>query len=234
MAAALVIALLTRISPTSRWREVAAILIIAFTGGELVLRHAASALNAEPAERYAVFRQLPPEQLQGLQILKRELADRHAQGEYPRVEILGLRGPWQNASMALGLENTLGYNPLRIEDYERAVGPGENAVDPNLRHYPGTFRGYGCTLASLLGLEYLVLDRPLNRMPRHVPRPRASPPSQIVSAVRSAMAMVLDLLLGAVRAPARRWTWWLRPTGPTRRSWGAGGGTSSPPAPDRR
>lgn len=50
--------------------------------------------------------------------------------------------------MVLGLEDTLGYNPLRISTYERAVGPGENAVDPNGRHFPGTFRGYKCTLAS--------------------------------------------------------------------------------------
>ena len=51
----------------------------------------------------------------------------------PRVEILGLGGAWQNASMALGIQNTLGYNPLRIAAYEKAVGPGENAVDLNLR-----------------------------------------------------------------------------------------------------
>jgi len=76
--------------------------------------------------------------------------------------------------MVLGLENTLGYNPLRIAEYERAIGPGENAGDPNLRHFPGTFRGYKCKLASLLGLQYLVLDRPLARLPRHIPRPKAS------------------------------------------------------------
>jgi hypothetical protein len=70
----------------------------------------------------------------------------------------------------LGLEDTIGYNPLRLADYERAIGPGENAVDPNLRQFPGTFRGYRCRLASLLGLEYLVLDRPVERLPRHFPR----------------------------------------------------------------
>ena len=87
---------------------------------------------------------LPPEQLQGLKILKEELAARNAKGDHPRVEILGLGGAWQNASMVLGLEDTIGYNPLRIADYERAVGPGENAVDPNLRQFPATFRGYKC------------------------------------------------------------------------------------------
>jgi hypothetical protein len=155
--------------PAARRAAIAAVLV-AFTGGELLWRNAASALNAEPAERYAVFRELPPEQLQGLQALKKELAERNAKGERPRVEILGLGGAWQNASMVLGLEDTIGYNPLRLADYEKAVGPGENAVDPNLRHFPGTFRGYKCRLASLLGLEYLVLDRPLERLPRHFPR----------------------------------------------------------------
>jgi hypothetical protein len=151
-------------------RAAVAMALVAFTGGELLWRNAASSLNAEPAERYAVFQKLPPEQLQGLQLLKEELAARHAQGERPRVEILGLGGAWQNASMVLGLEDTIGYNPLRLSDYERAVGPGENAVDPNLRKFPGTFRGYKCRLAGLLGLEYLVLDRSIERLPPHFPR----------------------------------------------------------------
>ena len=155
--------------PTPAALLVAAALVLA-TGAELIWRNAASALNAEPAGRYAVFQELPPEQLQGLQILKRELAERHARGERPRLEILGLSGAWQNASMVLGLEDTIGYNPLRLADYEKAVGPGENAVDPNLRQFPGTFRGYRCRLAGLLGLEYLVLDRPVEKLPRHFPR----------------------------------------------------------------
>jgi hypothetical protein len=173
LAAAIAAAVVTLVvkgnRPAARRAAIAAVLV-AFTGGELLWRNAASALNAEPAERYAVFRELPPEQLQGLQALKKELAERNAKGERPRVEILGLGGAWQNASMVLGLEDTIGYNPLRLADYEKAVGPGENAVDPNLRHFPGTFRGYKCRLASLLGLEYLVLDRPLERLPRHFPR----------------------------------------------------------------
>jgi hypothetical protein len=152
------------------YRSVVAACLVAFTGAELVGRHTASALNAEPADRYAVFQELPPEQLQGLKVLRQELAERKAKGDHPRIEILGLGGAWQNASMVLGLEDTIGYNPLRLADYERAVGPGENAADPNLRQFPVTFRGYKCRLANLLGLEYLVLDRPLERLPRHFPR----------------------------------------------------------------
>lgn len=159
---------------TRRRRALAASLFVVLSGGEILWRNAASALNAEPAERYSVFGAMKPGEAAGVEVLRRELAAKASEGDRPRVEILGLGGPWQNASMVLKLENTIGYNPLRIDGYERAVGPGDNAGDPNLRHYPGTFRGYKCKLATLLGLEYLVLDRPLARMPRHVPRPEAS------------------------------------------------------------
>ncbi|WP_375459760.1 YfhO family protein [uncultured Enterovirga sp.] len=162
--------LLVRTDGTARRRAIAAACIVAATGGELIWRNAASALNAEPIDRYVAFRTLPPDQAQGLQVLRTELAKRHAAGERPRVEILGLTGGWQNASMVLQIEDTIGYNPLRLADYERAIGPGENAVDPNLRMFPGTFRGYRCRLAGLLGLEYLVLDRPVEKLPKHFPR----------------------------------------------------------------
>jgi hypothetical protein len=193
--------LLVRGSAATAHRAAVAMALVAVAGGELIWRNAASSLNAEPQERYAVFQTLPPEQLQGLNILKDELASRQAKGERPRVEILGLGGAWQNASMVLGLEDTLGYNPLRLADYEKAVGPGENAVDMNLRTFPALFRGYKCRLAGLLGLEYLVLDRPggapaaalpagerrqaplrlgpdvdLSPRPRHAARVRRQPP----------------------------------------------------------
>jgi hypothetical protein len=156
-----------------RKRGLAAALLVAATAGELVWRNAASSLNAEPASLYSVYARMTATESAGLAALRDDMA-RAGSGEFPRVEILGLNGAWQNASMVLKLQNTLGYNPLRISDYERAVGPGENAGDPNLRHFPGTFRGYRCRLASLLGLEYVVLDRPLVRLPRQFPKPQAT------------------------------------------------------------
>jgi hypothetical protein len=155
-------------------RVAAAGILVAATAGELVWRNAAASIDAEPAQNYSIFATKTPDEDAALTALRRALAADADRGEHPRVEILGLVNGWQNASMVLGLEDTLGYNPLRISAYERAVGPGENAVDPNGRHFPGTFRGYKCNLASLLGLEYLVIDRPLNKMPRHVPRPHAT------------------------------------------------------------
>ena len=151
----------------------AALLLIMITGAELISRNAASAMNAERIENYAVFdKNTQTSQKIGINILKQELNERNAKGEYPRVEILGLGGAWQNASMVLGIESTIGYNPLRLSQYQNYVGVAENAFDPLIRQFPRTFRGYSSRLASLLGIEYLVLNRPLEDLPEHFPRPQ--------------------------------------------------------------
>ncbi|MGH6862717.1 MAG: YfhO family protein [Methylocella sp.] len=156
-----------------RRRAFAGSLFVLLSGAEILWRNAASPLNAEPLERYSVYAGMTPAEAAGIEVLRREIAAKMRAGGRPRVEILGLKGPWQNASMVLKFENTLGYNPLRIDDYDRAVGAGEDAEALAFRHYPGTFRGYNSRLAALLGLEYLVLDRPLTELPRDFPRPQA-------------------------------------------------------------
>ena len=165
-------AILARLQTRPR-RALAASLFVLLSGAEILWRNAASTLNAEPLERYSVYAGMKPAEAAGIEVLRDEIAAAARDGGHPRVEILGLKGPWQNASMVLKFENTLGYNPLRIDDYDRAVGPGQNAEDLTFRRYPGTFRGYNSHLAALLGLEYLVLDRPLTELPRDIPRPKA-------------------------------------------------------------
>ncbi len=168
------VALLVSFASERRLRFISALVVVAIASGELIARNAGSALSGEPASRYAVFAVLPPEQQKGLQILRAEIAERQARGERPRVEILGLGGAWQNASMIFNLEDTVGYNALRIAEYEEAVGSGENAVDLKLRTFPGTFTSYKSSLASLLGLQYLVLDRPIEMLPSHFPKAPAT------------------------------------------------------------
>jgi hypothetical protein len=154
-------------------RALAASLFVALSGAELLWRNAASPLNAEPLASYSVYAGMKPDADAAIKALRQDIAAGTHGGDRPRVEILGLKGPWQNASIVLKFENTLGYNPLRIDAYERAVGPGQDAEDFALRHYPGTFRGYNSRLAALLGLQYLVLDRPLSELPRDIPQPKA-------------------------------------------------------------
>lgn len=156
-----------------RRRVAAAMALLAITVVDLGWRNAAAPFNAEPRSTYALLEQPAPTDERALVTLETELAARHARGERPRVEIIGKTGAWLNASMIYGLEDTVNYNPLRLDAYQNGVGSGENAGDYALRNYPAAFRGYRSTLARLLGIEYLVFDRQIEDLPAHMPRPQA-------------------------------------------------------------
>lgn len=148
---------------------------LALTAGELAWRNGASMVNAEPRARYAVLEAPAPDERAVIDAVTHALRNLTRDGRRPRVEIVGLPGPWMNAAMAHGIEDTVSYNPLRLDAYQRAIGPGENAGDINLRRFPRTFRGYHSMMARLLGIEIVVFDRPISRLPAHVPPFEATP-----------------------------------------------------------
>ena len=139
---------------------------------QLVAWNAACRLNAEARSYYRVLEQASAEDVEALEVLAQAIELRHREGARPRVEIIGLGGAWQNLAMVQHLEVTNGYNPLRIGIYDRYVTPGEANATSNTRKFPATFSSYDCALARALGLEYLVLDRPLETLEglRHVPK----------------------------------------------------------------
>ncbi|MDX2288177.1 MAG: YfhO family protein [Hyphomicrobiaceae bacterium] len=128
---------------------------------QLLTYNAASRLNGEPAVIYSVLEGASGDEQAALDLLKAELARRHREGTRPRVEIIGMGGAWQNLAMVHGLEATTGYNPLRIGLYDRLVMPGESSANAADRKYAHTFSGYDCPLARALGVEYLVIGRPI-------------------------------------------------------------------------
>jgi len=158
--------LLLLLAPRSpRGRAAALVAAVAFTGGELVWRNAASELNAEPRAAYAMLEAPTDEARRIVEAIQHETGKAADASLRPRVEIIGMGGPWQNASMLYGLEATNGYNPLRIGPYDRLVSPGEAPYTALHRRFPASFPGYNCLLGRLLGLEYVVLDRPIDQVP---------------------------------------------------------------------
>jgi len=152
--------------PTTRPARIAAIgLAVAFTAGELIMRNVASQLNAEPRSYYAMLEGPTGETAHIVDVIKQDMRQHSEKGARPRVEIVGLGGPWQNAAMVLGLEATNGYNPLRIGPYDRLVSPGESPWTSLHRRFPASFPGYDCLLGRMLGLQYVVIDRPIEKMP---------------------------------------------------------------------
>lgn len=145
-------------------RGLAAAGIAAIAAGDLLMWNAASRLNAEHIRNYTLLETTTAEDAEALRLLGAEIERRHAEGARPRVEIVGLSGPWQNLSVVRKIEATTGYNPLRIGIYDRYVSPSETGWLASARRFPASFDGYDCALARALGLEYVVLDRPIEQL----------------------------------------------------------------------
>ena len=146
-------------------RARAAAIVTAVAVAELFWWNVGFRLNAEPRAIYAPLERPAGDDARALAVLEDAIRARHAQGARPRMEVLGAGGPWQNVPMVRGLEAINGYNPMRIAVYERLVDPGESNWLVELRNFPPTFDSYDSPLARSLGLEFLVLGKPLAQVP---------------------------------------------------------------------
>ncbi len=169
----LAVILLLIYARTPRARQAAAVAVTVMAVAELLWWNAAFRLNAESRSHYAVLDRPAAGDAQVLDALERAIRERNRIGERPRIEIVGLGGPWQNLAMVRGLEAINGYNPLRIGFYDRLVSPGEANWLAEMRSFPASFDGYDCALARSLGLDYLVLGRPIEQVPHLAKRPVA-------------------------------------------------------------
>jgi hypothetical protein len=161
----LVAALMLLIARQRPARVAAAGLVTLVAVAELLWWNAASRLNAQSRSSYAVLETPTGAEASAIALLENIIAADHRRGEYPRVEVLGLGGPWQNLAMVRGWETTNGYNPLRIGIYDRLVSPGEENWMVSQRRFPPSFENYNCPRAQAIGLTYLVLGQPLDRLP---------------------------------------------------------------------
>ncbi len=156
-----------------RMRGIAAVAVTLIAVAELLWWNTAFRLNAEPRDAYAVLERPAGGAAAALDLVERYVADRRSKGERPRVEVMGLGGPWQNIAIVRALEAVNGYNPLRIGIYDRLVAPGETSWSLELRGFPPSFDGYDCALARTLGLELVLLGRPIEEVPQLSHRPVA-------------------------------------------------------------
>lgn len=128
--------------------------LLLLTGADLIWRHSGAAFSARRAESIRAYQ---PAAI----ALSNEIRARLGNGkERGRVEILGLGGSWQNAAMVYQLEQTLGYDPVRLADYEQASGSDQNS-HLNERRLTGRFTGYDSELAKSLGIRIVATGVPI-------------------------------------------------------------------------
>jgi hypothetical protein len=140
----------------------AAAMIVAFTAGDLAYNNGPSSSSAQPPAVYDVLQ--PATGNATIALLKSKVVQNGTRRD--RIELAGLGFHWPNASLTHRLENTLGYNPLRLGLYSAAVGAEDHVGLPDQRKFSALFPSYRSTLANLLGLRWIVTGAPIETMDR--------------------------------------------------------------------
>jgi hypothetical protein len=142
----------------------AAILLVAFTTLDLAYHNGPNGSSALPPSTYEVLQ--PTSNNATIAILKSKVVDDDKRRD--RIELAGLGFHWPNASLTHSLENTLGYNPLRLALYSQATGVEDHVGLPDQRKFAPLFPSYRSTLANLLGLRFIATGAPIESMDPHL------------------------------------------------------------------
>jgi hypothetical protein len=142
----------------------AATIVVAVTTIDLVYNNGPNSATALPPATYDVLE--PGTRNATIAILRDKVVRSGARRD--RVELAGLGFHWPNASLTHRLENTLGYNPLRLGHYSAATGAGDHVGLPDQRTFSPLFSSYRSPLANLLGLRFIVTGVPIETMDRRL------------------------------------------------------------------
>jgi len=141
-------------------------LLVTVTTLDLAYNNGPSSSSALPPTTYDVLEPRTSNATVG--ILKGSVVENDRRRD--RVELVGLGFHWPNASLTHSLENTLGYNPLRLALYSQAVGAEDHVGLPEQRKFSPLFPSYRSTLANLLGLRFIASPVPIEEID-HTLRP---------------------------------------------------------------
>ena len=135
----------------------AAALLAGVTTVDLAYNNGPSSATAQPTSLYEVLE--PDTRNATIAVLKSKVVADETRRD--RIELAGLGFHWPNASLTHRLENTLGYNPVRLALYSAATGAQDHVGLPDQRLFTPLFPSYRSTLANLLGLRLIVTGAPI-------------------------------------------------------------------------
>lgn len=148
--------------------RLAGVLLVAALTGDLALNNGPNGATAIAPS--AVEMLDPATRNETIALLERKTSETHSEQRRDRVELAGLGFHWPNATMTHGLEQTLGYNPLRLRLYSEATGAGDTAGLPDQRTFTPLMPSYRSPLADLLGLRFIATGVPIEQIdPRLAP-----------------------------------------------------------------
>ena len=140
--------------------QLAAAILAAATAADLAANNGPSSSTAQPPAMYEVLE--PDSRNATIAILKSSVMADATRRD--RIELAGLGFHWPNASLTHRLENTLGYNPVRLALYSQATGAEDHVGLPDQRQFSPLFPSYRSTLANLLGLRFIATGVPIEQI----------------------------------------------------------------------
>ena len=140
--------------------QLAAAILAAATAADLAANNGPSSSTAQPPAMYEVLE--PDSRNATIAILKSSVVADATRRD--RIELAGLGFHWPNASLTHRLENTLGYNPVRLALYSQATGAEDHVGLPDQRQFSPLFPSYRSTLANLLGLRFIATGVPIEQI----------------------------------------------------------------------
>ena len=162
----------------------AAALLAATLTVDLSVNNGPSESTALPSQNYDVLRADSTNET--IALLKRETARTAAPDRRDRIELAGIDFHWPNASLVHQLDNTLGYNPLRLGLYSKATGAGDHVALPDQRTFSPLMPGYRSLLADMLGLRFIATGVPAEQIDKTLK------PGDLVQIVRTRDAYVYE------------------------------------------
>jgi hypothetical protein len=142
----------------------AAAILAAFTAVDLAYNNGPNSATALPTAHYDVLG--PATRNPTIAFLKEKVVQNDTRRD--RIELAGLGFHWPNASLTHRLENTLGYNPVRLGIYSKATGAIDTVGLPDQREFAPLLPSYRSALADLLGLRFIVTGVPVETMDRRL------------------------------------------------------------------
>lgn len=140
----------------------AALALIAVTTVDLAFNNGPNGANALPPDTYDVLR--PDTKNEAIALLKKKVAESASPDRRDRIELTALGFHWPNASLVHGLENTLGYNPVRLGLYTRATGASDHVALADQRNFSPLAPSYRSLLSDMLGLRYIATGVPIEQI----------------------------------------------------------------------
>ena len=133
---------------------VAMLLAAGVATADLVVNNGPNGASALPTPLLSMLEPGTPSPT--IRALKQLTAASRSPTRRDRVELAGLGFHWPNASLTHGLDNTLGYNPVRLGLYTEATGAGDTVGLPDQRRFSVLMPSYRSLTADLLGLRYIA------------------------------------------------------------------------------